>query len=120
MARPKKDKPDSRVHVVGIRLTPDERLTLAQKAEAARLSLSELCRQASLGVPIEAASPPTEGTPAHAPSGGIAHIVALNRVGVNLNQIARALNTDLGFHPAELQDTLRRVNAVLDDWQGIA
>jgi len=49
----------------------------------------------------------------------VAHIVALNRVGVNLNQIARALNSNTGFIPAELEDALQRVSSLLDDWQGV-
>ena len=53
------------------------------------------------------------------PPAGVAHIVALNRVGVNLNQIARALNSGLGVVPTELTDSLARVNTLLDDWQGV-
>lgn len=121
MARPRKDKPDARAEVVSVRLTIDERIQLDGKADAACLSLSDLMRQAALGARIEAAG--TAGPPlaprAQTPD-GIEHVVALNRVGVNLNQIARSLNAGLGLVPAELEACLSRVNDLLDHWQGVA
>lgn len=123
MARPRKEAPDARSHVVGVRLTPDERIQLDTKADAACLSLSDLLRQAALGARIEAGAAGEAGPPlaarARTPD-GIEHVVALNRIGVNLNQIARNLNAGIGLVPAELDACLARVNELLDDWQGLA
>ena len=117
MARPRKDQLDARGHPVSVRLTPDERVQLQGKADVAGLSLSDFIRQAALGASIHVAAPIPTSTASPA---GVAHIVALNRVGVNLNQIARALNAETGFNPAELDDALKRVCDLLDEWQGIS
>lgn len=123
MARPKKERADARGLVFGVRLTPDERATLEARAAALGITVTEYARAALLGGRVEVANPPASGgDPSgapEAPPAGVAHIVALNRVGVNLNQIARALNSGLGIVPAELSDSLTRVNTLLDDWQGV-
>ena len=70
------------------------------------ITVTDYARAAVLGGRVEGAKPLSfEGSPSGAPEtppAGVAHIVALNRVGVNLNQIARALNSGLGVVPAEL------------------
>ena len=123
MARPKKARADARGLVFGVRLTPDERATLEARAAALGVTVTDYARAAVLGGRVEGAKPLSfEGSPSGAPEtppAGVAHIVALNRVGVNLNQIARALNSGLGVVPAELADSLNRVNTLLDDWQGV-
>lgn len=112
MARPKKQQIESRGERVTLRLLPTERAQLAAQAEAAGLTLSEFARVAALGqvltldraVPVAAADPHL--------------VIAINRIGVNLNQIARGLNTALGFVPDEVRDTLVRINSYLDQVQG--
>ena len=84
---------------------------------AAGLTPTAYCHLAAIGAQIEA--PPSRVARSTAPA-DIAQVVALNRVGVNLNQIARALNSGVGLVPAELDATLERVNTLLDDWQEIA
>lgn len=123
MARPKKERADARGLVFGVRLTPDERATLEARAAALGVTITDYARAAVLGGRVEAATasttaPDPSTLQANAPA-GVAHIVALNRVGVNLNQIARALNSGQGMVPAELSDLLARVNTLLDDWQGV-
>ena len=125
MPRPKKQLQEARSVVFGLRLTADERVAFEAAAAALGVSPTDYARAAVLGGRVDAAPaprspswPPSGGTPSDAPA-GIAHIVALNRVGVNLNQIARALNTNTGFVPAELEDALQRVSNLLDDWRGM-
>lgn len=125
MARPKKETQEARTVRFNLRFSPGEWSEVEPKAATAGLGPAEFCRLAVLGQPtpaMGASVPSAGGTPSGAPDhppAGIAHIVALNRVGVNLNQIARALNANTGFIPAELDDALRRVNDLLDDWQGV-
>ena len=128
MARPKKERSDSRGSVFGVRLTADERAALAARAAASGVSASDFARAAVLGAPIGGdRRPSSDGTeagpaavpPPTRPPDGVASIVALNRVGVNLNQIARSLNAGLGYVPAELAQALARLDALLDDWQGV-
>lgn len=119
MARPKKERADARGLVFGVRLTPDERATLEANAAALGVTITDYARAAVLGGRVEVARLSSSGGAPEVPPAGVAHIVALNRVGVNLNQIARALNSGLGVVPSELTDSLARVNALLDDWQGV-
>lgn len=116
MARPKKEQRDTRTERLNLRFSPDEWLAIDARARQAGIGLSEFCRLAALGQRIEAAS----SSAAPASPAGVAHVVALNRVGVNLNQIARALNSGGGFSPPALESSLHRVNELLDIWQGVA
>ena len=121
MARPRKEKASVREVRLNLRFTPDERAALEAKASAALLSPSEFARQAALGARIEASGPAREPLAPHARTpDGVEHVVALNRIGVNLNQIARTLNAGLGMVPVELQSCLLRVNELLDEWQGVS
>lgn len=123
VARPKKEQQEARTVRLNLRFSPGEWSEVEPKAASAGLVPTEFCRLAVLGQPTPAVSSPPrtafDAASSPAPS-GTAHIVALNRVGVNLNQIARALNANTGFIPADLEDTLRRVNEVLDVWQGVS
>lgn len=114
MARPKKEQREARTERLNLRFSPDEWVGLEANARAAGLSLTEFCRLAALGQRVEAAADQVPPVPVD-----VSQVVALNRVGVNLNQIARALNAGLGFEPRELDDSLQRVNRVLDTWQGL-
>lgn len=123
MPRPKKQSLEARSVVFGVRWTPEERTSIERKAAASGLTPSDYCRAAVLGLQVQA----SPLSPASHPEGGqaaapvnITQVVALNRVGVNLNQIARKLNSGLGVVPAELSDSLSRLNELLDQWQGIS
>lgn len=123
MARPKKQQQEARTVRFNLRFSPGEWSEVEPKAATAGLMPAEFCRLAVLGQPTPAAASPAlspEVAPTSSAPAGVAHIVALNRVGVNLNQIARALNAGMGVVPAELEDTLVRVNQLLDQWQGIS
>lgn len=123
MARPKKQLHDARTVRFNLRFSLHEWSAVEARAATAGLSPTEFCRQAVLGCRIEAAPFPVPVAPAPHPAGAAAataQIVALNRVGVNLNQIARNLNGYQGFIPDDLADSLQRVNRLLDAWQGVA
>lgn len=108
MARPRKEHIEARSERLNLRLTQGERATLEAKAAAAGVPPTDYARRVALGgqlaiVEAKAADPQL--------------VLALNRVGVNLNQIARAINAHTGFSPADLSCTLARLNQLLDDLQ---
>lgn len=108
MARPRKEHIEARSERLNLRLTQGERATLEANAAAARVPPTDYARRLALGgqvtiVQTKAADPQL--------------VLALNRVGVNLNQIARAINAHTGFSPADLSCTLARLNQLLDDLQ---
>ena len=84
MGRPRQAPGETRSAVLGIRLTEAERAHVELLADrAGRPDLSDFCRRAILGQPI----PPARNVDEVA-----ALIVALNRVGNNLNQVAARLH----------------------------
>ena len=108
MARPRKEHIEARSERLNLRLTLGERATLEAKAAAAGVPPTDYARRVALGGQLAIAQ-----TKAADPQ----LVLALNRVGVNLNQIARAINAHTGFVPADLSRTLARINQLLDDLQ---
>lgn len=110
MARPKKEEQDTRTERLNLRLTPDERAEVDAKAAAVGVSPTDYARRLALGGRLaritRSVSDPVL-------------VLALNRLGVNLNQIARSLNNSGGVSPAELSATLARLNALLDQLQEV-
>ena len=114
MARPKKQPTDQRCERVTLRLRVDERVALTARAAAAGLTLSEFARVSALqACPLD---PGSDAPLAAAPVPPVDPqlVLAINRVGVNLNQIARALNNNGGFDPLDLSDVLARLNGYFD------
>lgn len=106
MGRPKKSPEDLRDAYVRVRLTEIERAEIEDRASAYGLSLSEYMRRQSRGRPL----PPRvveQRTRA-------ALATALLRIGVNLNQIARAANRGQGL-PHDFPEVLAEVRAALRD-----
>lgn len=85
MARPKKDTHEKRSEVVRLRLTLAEHEHVRAQAEAAGVTVSEFLRRRSLGYVV----PQIRGRRGPDP----ALLVELNRIGINLNQVARNLNS---------------------------
>lgn len=85
MARPKM-APDERrdAQVPPLRVTAAELHHVEEQAAAAGLSLSDYCRRVLLAQRVQPRRSQTDA----------AALLELNRIGVNLNQIARALNAD--------------------------
>lgn len=104
MGRPRQAAGETRGTVLGIRLTAAERAHVEHLAErAGRPDVSDFARRAILGQPI----PPAR-------DGGelAALIVALNRVGNNLNQITARLNASDEL-ALDARDVLAEVKAVV-------
>lgn len=104
MARPRKQPQEARRAVYALRLTAQERHALDAAAAAQGQSPAAYLR-ARLG---PAVSRPV--VPALDP----ALLVALSRIGSNLNQIARRLNAGDGLQPGELPEALQDLAGVLD------
>ena len=103
--RPKK-APDELAseRLSGIRCTAAERAFIELQAERAGVTPAEFCRRAALGQRILAAR--TKASPD-------ARLAAeLNRIGVNLNQIAHAANVGRTLS-GKLDEALSRLAAVL-------
>ena len=104
IGRPKKAPGESRTErLSGIRLTPAERNHLAAMVAAAGVDEAEFCRRAILGQRIVARRSDVNERA----------LVELNKIGVNLNQIAHAANSGRGLPDmtAAALDELRTVLA---------
>ena len=106
MARPKKEAQAARQVRLNLRLTADERAALDAAARAAGQSPSDYARMRALAVSSSARGA-SRAIPALLDS---AAIVALNRVGANLNQLARRVNAGDVLQPGELPETLAAIN----------
>ena len=83
MARPRLGEEHRRTRTVGVRVTEAEAAELRERAQAARLSVGAYLRRRGLGQRVRM------GTERRL---GAAELRELNRIGVNLNQMARAMN----------------------------
>lgn len=101
MARPKKAEADSRNRFARCRLTPAEELTVAMNAAAANLTVAEYSRRRLLGLTV---TPPASRADAQL-------LAEINRIGVNVNQLAFATNADREFKGdwEAIRDELSRV-----------
>lgn len=93
--RPKKADAESRMIVAGCRMTIAEREHARDMARRAGLSFSEYLRRLSQGEPVTVRQAKTDARLIH----------ELNAIGINLNQIARNVNSDrLGGAGSRLED----------------
>lgn len=109
VGRPKKEHRDEALtRHVGTRFTQGERLALEERAAAAGLTVSGYVRAAALGLPLRRKQAPS-------PAGVLSpdELTALNRIGVNLNQLTRHLNAGLdGDVSDEVRIALRDLDAL--------
>ena len=84
MARPRKPEAELRSRTIGVRVNTAEAAEIAERAGAARMTMGGYLRRRALGQPVREAVVHRLGTQER---------VELHRLGVNLNQIARALNS---------------------------
>lgn len=89
MARPKKEQHERRTASVRADLTEAEKVFVQQQAARAGLSEAEYLRRRVLGAPVLAAAAARRADPAL--------VSELNRIGVNVNQLARAHHTGTDF-----------------------
>ncbi len=110
MARPEKQPEEKRTERHNLRFTLAEHEHVREQAERAGLGVTEYLRRRSLGYEVPSAASRRLIDP------GV--LVELNRVGVNLNQIARNLNSgrterlDLSAVLDELTGVLARLSAL--------
>lgn len=107
MARPKKSPQENRAEQVSIRLSPLELATLRSKADTAKTNVTAFVRAAALGQRVSV-------TKSTAPDFATRH--ELRRIGVNLNQIARALHEGRGHDPHELLALCAKLDTLFDGW----
>lgn len=88
MARPKKQPHERRTERFNLRFTVAELAHVEQQARAAGLDPTEYLRRRALGYTVPAA-PARRTDPAL--------VSELNRIGVNVNQLARAVHTGRDF-----------------------
>ena len=103
MGRPKLGETALRRHVVTVRLNDGEHEELRRQAGKARLRVPEFIRQRVLERRLQIGSPRQLG---------VGEFRELNRIGVNLNQIARALN-QRGDVAAPGLDELKRLGELI-------
>ena len=104
MARPRLGEEERRRRTVGVRVTEAEETELRERAQAARLSMGAYLRRRALGQRVRSAVERRLGA---------AELRELNRIGVNLNQMARTLNSGAVASPAETQEALERVGELV-------
>jgi hypothetical protein len=103
MPRPRKQPAERRdARLPAPRLTAAELAFVAEQADAAGLDMAEFVRRRVLGRKVAPAQSLTDSRMVH----------EVNRVGVLLNQIARAMNSDRPER-LDLADTLQDTRAVL-------
>jgi hypothetical protein len=103
--------PDPRAHIVQTRLTGDELAAIRRHASAQHVTVSDYLRRAAL-----AGVKPTRRRKAAEPKPhpfDPALMFELHKIGVNLNQIARAYNSGVRA-PEALTQACERFNTLLD------
>ena len=101
MPRPKKTDTERRTHLAQFRLTAGEALTAKMNAAAAGVSPGEYYRRRTLGLTV---TPPASRADAQL-------LAEINRIGVNVNQLAFAWNAGREFKGdwEAVRDELARV-----------
>ena len=103
MARPRLDEEERRARTVGVRVTAAEAAELLERAQAARLSMGAYLRRRALGQRVRMAAELRLGA---------AELRELNRIGVNLNQMARAVNSGAPAGPGT-REAIERVGELV-------
>ena len=103
MARPRLGEEERRTRTLGVRVTEAEAEELRERAQAARLSVGAYVRRRALGRRVRVASEWRLGA---------AELRELNRIGVNLNQMARAMNSGAAAGPGT-REAVERVGELV-------
>lgn len=106
--RPKKAPQFARTQQLSIRFSPDEYRRMQSKAAAADMTVTEYCRSAALDKRLTSSAVATPD---------FATRQSLQRIGNNLNQIAKRLNAQPhSSAPLELEGALRNLQAIMARW----
>ena len=103
MARPRLGESERRRRTIGVRVTEAEEAELRERAQAARLSMGAYLRRRALGQRVRSAVERRLGA---------AEMRELNRIGVNLNQMARAMNSGAAA-PAGTREAVEQVSELV-------
>ena len=103
MARPRLGDEERRTRTVGVRVTEAEAAELQERAQAARLSMGAYLRRRALGQRVRSAVERRLGA---------VELRELNRIGVNLNQMARAMNSGAAA-PAGTREAVEQVSELV-------
>lgn len=106
MARPKLAPQERKSYQLLVRLTPIEHAQMQAVAAQHGVRMSELARRRALGVRLPA---PVQEAKLQADA-----VAALNRIGVNLNQIAKRMNSGKPMNMEKLIATLDRIHDAMD------
>ena len=90
MARPRLGESERRTRTIGVRVTEAEEAELRERAQAVRLSMGAYLRRRALGQRVRSAVERLLGA---------AEMRELNRIGVNLNQMALASPAAFTINP---------------------
>jgi hypothetical protein len=104
MARPRKQPTEQRVTRLTTRVTLAELAHVERQAFAAGLTAAEFLRRLALGATVTPRRPRADD----------ALLVELNRIGVNINQLARAANSGAPPASAALRAALAQLRGVLE------
>ena len=105
MVHPRKPEAERRSRTICVRVTTTEAAMIAERAVAAQLTKGAYIRRRALGHPVREAAVHRLGAKER---------VELHRIGVNLNQIARALNSG-ALAPAGTLEAVERVGELAAD-----
>ena len=106
MTRPRLDSELRRSRTIGVRVTAAEAAEIAERAASARLTSAAYMRRRTLGRPVRV-------TAVHRLAA--AERVELQRIGANLNQVARALHSGAVQVPAGTLEAVERVADLVAD-----
>ena len=107
MARPRKSPEDRHTETVRVPLRPADFQRLQEKADKAETTVTDFVRASALGqkfTVIQSDNPDPET------------VDQLRRIGVNLNQIAKALNAQKTVPPSVLASACEDLKTVLAQW----
>ena len=105
IARPKTPDPLKKTEALRVRLTVEERALLMENAAKAGLSSSEFLRRAAFNQKITL--PPPSGV-------DFATRQELSRIGINLNQIAKVMNSGGTMNSAHVDAVAEKLDVLFD------
>jgi len=107
MARPHKSPTDRHSESVRVSLRPADLARIQSQADKAETTVTDFVRASALGQKL---------TVIQSDAPDFDTVEQLRRIGVNLNQIAKAMNAQTTVQPAELKTVCMKLETLLDKW----